>query len=383
MSRHRASRRPIEIELKYRVVDLAAARSLPRRRRHRRVRGDVSRVRSTQVEDRYIDTADGALARGRLRGPAPPDRQGDDGRGQVAGPAERRRRRHRREELEGPADRTARPRDWPASDARSLILELCGDAPLVEVVTIRQLRRKRILDATATRGRAQPRRGRRRRRSRVVGRFVELEVELVKGDEARLAGAGRRARGGPGLAPATLEAQLALRRSPPRSRSRAGAGARAGRRRGDGAGEAGVPSDRRRRRPSGGRARPSTEAVERIGRRSRASARPRPTPAEADRRRRRRDRAARDDAASRGAARSRPTAPSRGRCRRPPGTPSRSPPELTSDADDASEPPRTPARHRTPTLARRSSSSARRRASSPTTTSPRPAARSSASTSPG
>ena len=51
----------------------------------------------------------------------------------------------RREELEGPADRTAGPLDWPASDARSLILELAGDAPLLELVTIRQLRRKRIV----------------------------------------------------------------------------------------------------------------------------------------------------------------------------------------------------------------------------------------------
>ena len=51
----------------------------------------------------------------------------------------------RREELEGPADRTAGPLDWPASDARSLVLELAGDAPLVELVTIRQLRRKRIV----------------------------------------------------------------------------------------------------------------------------------------------------------------------------------------------------------------------------------------------
>ena len=54
----------------------------------------------------------------------------------------------RREELEGPADRTAEPHDWPASAARSLILELCGDAPLVELVTVRQLRRKRRLKAT-------------------------------------------------------------------------------------------------------------------------------------------------------------------------------------------------------------------------------------------
>ena len=41
--------------------------------------------------------------------------------------------------------RTAGPLEWPASDARSLVLELAGDAPLVELVTVRQLRRKRIV----------------------------------------------------------------------------------------------------------------------------------------------------------------------------------------------------------------------------------------------
>ena len=33
-----------------------------------------------------------------------------------------------REELEGPADRVAPPSDWPASDARALVLEHAGDA---------------------------------------------------------------------------------------------------------------------------------------------------------------------------------------------------------------------------------------------------------------
>ena len=55
-----------------------------------------------------------------------------------------------REELEGPADRVAAPEDWPASDARALVLEHAGDAPLVERVTIRQLRRKRQLRSGST-----------------------------------------------------------------------------------------------------------------------------------------------------------------------------------------------------------------------------------------
>ena len=68
----------------------------------------------------------------------------------------------RREELEGPADRTAGPLDWPASDARSLVLELAGDAPL------RRARDHPPAPPQADRprrrhaGRAEPRRGRRR-----------------------------------------------------------------------------------------------------------------------------------------------------------------------------------------------------------------------------
>jgi CHAD domain-containing protein len=95
---------------------------------------------------------------------------------------------HRREELEGPADRTAGPRDWPPSDARSLILEQCGDAPLVELVTIRQLRRKRHLQAGDTVVELSLDEVDAVARSRVVERFVELEVELVQGDESQLLG---------------------------------------------------------------------------------------------------------------------------------------------------------------------------------------------------
>ena len=119
--------RPVEIELKYRLRQPAAG--------DRYLAADdiggfhpITPVRSTQLEDRYLDTGDGALARAgfaaRLRQTAKGTtvsvkslaRRGGNGGA------------HRREELEGPADRTAGPRDWPASDARSLILEQCGDA---------------------------------------------------------------------------------------------------------------------------------------------------------------------------------------------------------------------------------------------------------------
>src|SRR5690349_10033641 len=180
-----SSGRPIEVELKYRVVDPAAG---DRYLVADEIAGFTpsSPVRSSQVEDRYIDTADGALARAgfaaRLRQTA---------KGTTVGVKSAVRRVngnvHRREELEGPADRTAHPRDWPASDARSLILEQCGDAPLVEVVTIRQLRRKRLFRSNGTTVELSLDEVDAVARSRVVSRFVELEVELVTGREAALA----------------------------------------------------------------------------------------------------------------------------------------------------------------------------------------------------
>ncbi|MEA2546563.1 MAG: hypothetical protein QOI09_1836 [Chloroflexota bacterium] len=206
-----ARTRPVEIELKYRVVDAAAGDAY--------LGADdlagfhpASPVRSSQVEDRYIDTADGAMARA---GFAARLRQTAKGTTVAVKSAVRRvgsGNVHRREELEGPADRTAHPRDWPPSDARSLLLEQCGDAPLVELVTIRQLRRKRILERAGTAVELSLDEVDAVTRSRVVSRFVELEVELVRGDEAGLADIDRLLAADPGLAPAeTSKLQSALR----------------------------------------------------------------------------------------------------------------------------------------------------------------------------
>lgn len=203
--------RPVEVELKYRVVDLAGAeRYLVAEEIGSFSAG--SAARASQFEDRYVDTADGAMARAgfavRLR------HSGSDttvsvkalARTEGAGGSVR------REELEGPADRTAGPLDWPASDARSLVLELAGDAPLVEVVTIRQLRRKRIVRDGETRVELSLDEVDVVARSRVVDRFVELEAELVKGSEDRLAGLAAVFAVDPALAPSSgskLEAALA------------------------------------------------------------------------------------------------------------------------------------------------------------------------------
>ncbi len=210
-----APARPVEVELKYRVVDLAAAERYLVAEEIGAFSGTAA-ARSSQFEDRYVDTADGALTRA---GFAVRVRQ--SGRGTVVSVKSLTRSEGpggavRREELEGPADRSAGPLEWPASDARSLVLELAGDAPLLELVTIRQLRRKRVVRDGDTRVELSLDEVDVVSRSRVVDRFVELEAELVKGAEERLAPLADVFAADPALAPASgskLEAALAAVRS--------------------------------------------------------------------------------------------------------------------------------------------------------------------------
>ncbi len=173
----------VEVELKYRVADAAAAARIAASRTIGPFRA-AGRARQVQVEDRYLDTAGGALARAgyaaRLRrGPSMTVLS-------VKSTTPSTSALHRREELEGPADLSLDAHAWPSSSARSLVLEHAGDAPLIELVTVRQLRRTRILaDETAevelsldevavvAAG-------------RVVDRFMELELELLRGPAAAL-----------------------------------------------------------------------------------------------------------------------------------------------------------------------------------------------------
>src|SRR4051794_39007192 len=179
-------RSPVELELKYRVLDLAAAERYLIDAQFGPFSGGAV-VRSTHMEDRYVDTESGALAKAgfaaRLR---------QTGRGTIVsvkalargdGPGGA----ARRVELEGPAEQNAAPRDWPASDARALVLELAGDAPVFELVTVRQVRRRRIVRAGETRVEFSLDEVDVVSGSRVVDRFVEFEAELVKGDEGPLA----------------------------------------------------------------------------------------------------------------------------------------------------------------------------------------------------
>ena len=208
-----AAVRPIEVELKYRIRDLAAGERYL-------ILGGIGGfaaagpLKTAQIEDRYLDTADRALARAGFAARLRQSKKGTivsvkstGGRGAASAGVP-----HRREELEGPADRTLGPRDWPASDARSLILELCGDAPLVELATIRQLRRRRELRDGDTLVELSLDEVDVVVRSTVVDRFVELEVELVRGDEARLVALAATLAGDPALGQAEgskLEAALA------------------------------------------------------------------------------------------------------------------------------------------------------------------------------
>ena len=172
------------MELKYRVRDAEAAARLGALRTLGELRV-AGRPRQVQVEDRYLDTADGALARAgyavRLRrGPRMTILS-------VKASNEAASALHRREELEGPADLSLDPHAWPSSAARSLVLEHAGDVPLIETVTIRQLRRARTFagdalevelsvdDVEVVAG------------GRMIDRFLELEVELKSGNERGLA----------------------------------------------------------------------------------------------------------------------------------------------------------------------------------------------------
>jgi CHAD domain-containing protein len=181
-----------EIELKYRVTDPAAGERLLLADRLGGLQATGTGARATQLEDRYVDTRDGALAKAgfavRLR------QTGADTIVSVKSltAAEGDGGALERDELEGPADRVAPATDWPASDARALVLEHAGDAPLVERVTVRQLRHRRLLKAGASRVELSLDEVDVVSRGRIVRSFTELEAELVKGDASLLGALARR-----------------------------------------------------------------------------------------------------------------------------------------------------------------------------------------------
>ena len=141
-------------------------------------------VRSIRVEDRYVDSADWALARAGLAARMRRTSHGTEISLKATNVSPG--RLHRREEIEGPADEALVPGGWPSSQARKVVMELCGDEPLVEMLTIRQLRRVRLLTAGGTRAEMSLDEVEVIGQGRVLDTFEELEVELKRGDEKSL-----------------------------------------------------------------------------------------------------------------------------------------------------------------------------------------------------
>jgi CHAD domain-containing protein/uncharacterized protein YjbK len=142
-------------------------------------------VDSELVEDRYVDSPDWALARAgfaaRLRKTSHGTEISLKAQNVSGG------RLQRREEIEGPANAGLIPANWPASQARNVVMELCGDEAVVEMLTIRQLRRTRALQAGDTRVELSLDEVEVVCDEQVIDGFEELEVELKRGDETALA----------------------------------------------------------------------------------------------------------------------------------------------------------------------------------------------------
>ncbi|MGD8684359.1 MAG: CHAD domain-containing protein [Chloroflexota bacterium] len=147
---------PREVELKYLVRDLEALRSWLARDWGGALDGvETGNERTVEVEDRYIDTAYGALEKAgfgaRLRrednGPvtvtvksASHERPGEDDEGAADA-----RALSQRVEVEGPAAEHLDPDGWPSSAARELINEVRDGARLRTLFTINQRREKKTL----------------------------------------------------------------------------------------------------------------------------------------------------------------------------------------------------------------------------------------------
>ena len=170
-----------EVELKYDVIDRAALEDC--------LGGpDVAGLaggpwRDVLVEDRYVDTPDGAVRRA---GYAARIRERDGAR--LLGlksltPA--RGALHRRLEIEAPAGDGPDPAAWPANAARDRLREMAGDRPLGELFRIRQRRRVRVVgDAEAGSAEISLDDVEILLGEKPLAAFPVLEVELRSGDES-------------------------------------------------------------------------------------------------------------------------------------------------------------------------------------------------------
>jgi CHAD domain-containing protein len=179
-----ATSHKIEIEMKYEVASAGGADRYLVAPELGPFRPDGP-VNAIRVEDRYVDSEAWGLARAgfaaRLRKTSRGTIISIKAQNSSTG------RLQRREEIEGPADAGLVAKDWPASQARTVIMELCGDEPLVELLTIRQMRRVRNLKAGDTSAEISIDEVEVVGDGKVLDSFEELEVELKRGDEAPLA----------------------------------------------------------------------------------------------------------------------------------------------------------------------------------------------------
>jgi CHAD domain-containing protein len=195
----------MEVELKYQIADLAIGERLLAADR---LGGfvPVGEIRVAEQVDTYLDTPDRSLEARRIGVRL----RAEDGRTTltIKSPGSVDGAYRRREELEGPAQPGTPPASWPASDARDRLLELIGDRPLHEVVTIRQFRRKRDFATDEAAVELSLDEARIIVDGRTVERFTELEAELTRGPETALGPLLGLLDGRPGLSP-TVESKLA------------------------------------------------------------------------------------------------------------------------------------------------------------------------------
>jgi CHAD domain-containing protein len=179
-----------EIELKFRVLRPEAGERWLAAAGIGDLVPSAKRPKTLTLEDRYVDTLDGVCAAAgyavRLRTGKGGTLVSVKGLDHLDGPGGS----VRRTEVEGPADPATHPADWPDSPARSLVVDLVGAAALIERVAIRQVRRKRILDAPVGRAELSLDSVEVAHAGRVVGAWEELELELRSGEPVILVEAG-------------------------------------------------------------------------------------------------------------------------------------------------------------------------------------------------
>jgi inorganic triphosphatase YgiF len=97
------------------------------------------------ISDTYLDTAHGALLQGGFACRVRHDRTHEKWIGTLKGLGKAEGAVHSREELEVEIEPNALPTQWPSSPARDKAMELAGNQPLEELVTIEQTRHTRKL----------------------------------------------------------------------------------------------------------------------------------------------------------------------------------------------------------------------------------------------